>query len=256
MIAALALLLQAGAVTVGDTVWIERAVGSVGGAILRPQAWTVGDLGQQLGPPVVLHGSEGAVVRYALVLWYPGEHVLTMPGPVVVRRDGSSDTLAAQSVRVRVTSVLPEGQRKPAIPPKPARDPVPLAERTLVPLVLFALAVLMAAAVAAFFWRRGQRPRSHRGPPRPVEGADPNRRVEQAFHDPATLRAWAAAGEYRVALDGWGWILAKRMAESRDLDETARIQKVEDAIADAVFSPKSARTFAELCRQAEQLVLE
>jgi hypothetical protein len=237
----LLLLLQGGAVTVGDTLWIERAIPPVGSAIIRPQPWNVGAIGQQLGPAEVRAGSSGTMVRYALVLWYPGEHTLTMPGPVLVKRDGSSDTLAASSVRIRVTSVLPSGARRTAIPPKPARNPVPLADRSFVPLVALTLGVLLAWAVAALLWRR-------RGPLPPVP---PSRPPAQSFHDPAALTRWADAGEHRAALDGWGWILARRLAESADLEEVARIQRVLDDIADSVFSPKGPAYFAELCRRAE-----
>jgi hypothetical protein len=238
----LLLLLQAGAVTVGDTVWIERAVGPVGSSVLRPQVWNVGTVGQQLGPPDVRIGAGGTVIRYALVLWYPGEHLLTMPGPVVVKRDGSSDTLPPSSVRVRVTSVLPAGAQRVTLPPKPARTPVSLAERSLLPLAAILLLITLLWGVIAWLWRR-------RGalPPLP-----PPKPTAQVFHDPQTLSRWAAAGEHRVALDGWGWVLARRMHQSTDLEETGRIQKVLDEIADSVYSPRAPGYFAELCRRAEE----
>jgi|GEM_PF-2881510 len=245
-VTALLLLLQAGAVTVGDTVWIERAVASVGSSVLRPQVWNVGTVGQQLGPAEVRVGAGGAVVRYALVLWYPGEHLLTMPGPVVVKRDGSSDTLAPSSVRVRVTSVLPAGAQRVTIPPKPARTPVSLAERSLLPLAAILLGIALLLGVAAWVWRR-------RGPlPSYRPTTVPSKSAVQVFHDPTTLSRWAAAGEHRVALDGWGWILARRMHQSSDLEEVGRIQKVLDEIADSVFSPRGTAYFAELCRRAEE----
>jgi len=240
--AALLLLLQAGAVTVGDTVWIERAVGPVGSSVLRPQVWTVGTVGQQLGPAEVRVGATGTVVRYALVLWYPGEHLLTMPGPVVVKRDGSSDTLPPSSVRVRVTSVLPAGAQRVTLPPRPARAPVSLADRSLLPLAAILLGIAVLWSAAAWLWRR-------RGP---LPSLPSSRPAGQVFHHPETLSRWAAAGEHRVALDGWGWILARRLAESRDLEETGRIQKVLDEISDSVFSPKGPGYFAELCRRAEE----
>ena len=239
---ALLLMLQAGSVTVGDTVWIERAVGSVGGSVLRPQVWTVGTVGQQLGPAEVRVGATGTVVRYALVLWYPGEHLLTMPGPVVVKRDGSSDTLPPSSVRVRVTSVLPAGAQRVTLPPRPARAPVSLADRSLLPLAAILLGIAVLWSAAAWLWRR-------RGP---LPSLPSSRPAGQVFHHPETLSRWAAAGEHRVALDGWGWILARRLAESRDLEETGRIQQVLDEIADSVFSPKGPGYFAELCRRAEE----
>ena len=245
--AVLLLLLQGGAVTVGDTVWIERAVSSVGSSVLRPQVWNVGTVGQQLGPAEVRVGAGGAVVRYALVLWYPGEHLLTMPGPVVVKRDGSSDTLAPSSVRVRVTSVLPAGAQRIALPPKPARTPVSLAERSLLPLTAILLLITLLWGVVAWLWRR-------RGPlPSYRPTTVPSKPSAQVFHDPQTLSKWAAAGEHRVALDGWGWILARRMHQSTDLEETGRIQKVLDEIADSVFSPRGPGYFAELCRRAEEI---
>ena len=238
----LLLLLQAGAVTVGDTVWIERAVGPVGSSVLRPQVWNVGTVGQQLGPPDVRIGAGGTVVRYALVLWYPGEHLLTMPGPVVVKRDGSSDTLPPSSVRVRVTSVLPAGAQRVTLPPRPARAPVSLADRSLLPLAAILLLIVLLWGVIAWLWRR-------RGPLPSIPSSGP---AVQKFHDPETLHRWTAAGEHRVALDGWGWILARRLAESRDLEETGRIQKVLDEIADSVFSPRGPDYFAALCRRAEE----
>ncbi|HSE53673.1 MAG TPA: hypothetical protein VLB00_15890 [Gemmatimonadales bacterium] len=240
-VAALLVLLQ-GTVTVGDTVWIERAVSSVGSSVLRPQVWTVGSIGQQLGPAEVRIGADGAVVRYALVLWYPGEHLLTMPGPVVVKRDGSSDTLPPSSVRVRVTSVLPAGAPRVTLPPKPARTPVSLAERSLLPLAAILLVIALLWGVIAWLWRR-------RGALPPVPPPKP---TAQVFHDPETLSRWAAAGEHRVALDGWGWILARRMHQSSDLGEIGRIQKVVDEIADSVFSPRGPDYFAALCRRAEE----
>jgi hypothetical protein len=240
--AALLWLLQAGTVTVGDTVWIERAVGSVGSSVLRPQVWTVGTVGQQLGPAEVRIGAAGAVIRYALVLWYPGEHLLTMPGPVVVKRDGSSDTLPPSSVRVRVTSVLPAGAQRVTLPPKPARTPVSLAERSLLPLAAILLGMAVLWGAAAWLWRR-------RGPLPSIPSSRP---TVQVFHNPETLSRWAAAGEHRVALDGWGWILARRMHQSSDLEETGRIQKVLDEIADSVYSPRGPDYFAALCRRAEE----
>jgi hypothetical protein len=241
-VAVLLLLLQGGTVTVGDTVWIERAVASVGSSVLRPQVWNVGSVGRQLGPAEVRVGAAGAVVRYALVLWYPGEHLLTMPGPVVVKRDGSSDTLPPSSVRVRVASVLPAGAQRVTLPPKPARTPVSLAERSLLPLAAILVLIALLWGVIAWLWRR-------RGalPPLP-----PPKPAAQVFHNPETLSRWAAAGEHRVALDGWGWVLARRLHQSSDLEETGRIQKVLDEIADSVYSPRAPGYFAELCRRAEE----
>lgn len=250
MSALLLLLLQAGTagrptnlereVTVGDTVWIERVVGDLGTAILRPQPWALGSLGEQLGPAEVVQGARGGVVRYALVLWYPGDQVLSMPGPVLVRRDGSSDTLAVSAYRVRVLSVLPAGQKRSALAPRPARDPVPIVSRSVLPLAVLVTAVLLGSGVAALLRRR-------RGRPTPV------RRALEVFPGPEVLRRWGEAGEHRAALDGWSWRLAKRLVWSRDLEETAALQRVLDEISDSIFVPNASEQLARLCERAAEL---
>ena len=197
----LLVLLQVANVTVGDTVRIERLLGPVGGVVVRPQPWILGDLGLQLGPAEVSLGPEGTLLRYSLVIWYPGDHLLTMPGPIVVRRDGRSDTLVASVARIRVTSVLPEGERRAAIPPRPASNTIPLEARSLLPAALLLLVTGLVSLPFALRWRRAgvalRRPRTASSRP-----------------GPEILTRWAAAGEYRTALDGWGWILANRMGSS------------------------------------------
>ena len=228
------------AATVGDTIWIERVVGEVGSAVVRPQAWTLGELGQQLGPAEVIQGARGAVVRYPLVVWYPGDRVLTMPGPVIVRRDGSSDTLAASTHRVQVLSVLPAGARRSTLAPKPARGTVALNSRSLLPLLILVGAVLLAGAGAALLWRR-----RGKAPPRPA--------IVEVVPEPDRLRRWAAAGEYRAALEGWSWRLARRMVLSQDLEEMAALQQVLEGISDQVFVPQDSARLAGLCERAAAL---
>ena len=226
--------------TVGDTVVIERVVGEVGSAVLRPQVWQLGVLGQQLGPAEVVQGARGMVVRYALVLWYPGDQLLSMPGPVLVRRDGSSDTLPAASYRVRVASVLPAGERRSTLKPKPARDALPIEARSLLPPLLLAGAVILGAGAMALLRLRKGKPL----PPRP--------KVE-TFVTPEVLLRWGDAGEYRAALDGWSWRLARRLAWSRDLEESAALQRMLDEIADTVYVPNAAEHLAILCERAAAL---
>jgi len=236
----LLLLLQGPQPTVGDTVWVERVLGDVGGAVVRPQPWSLGELGEQLGPALVTQGARGAVVRYPLVFWYPGDHTLTMPGPVLVRRDGSSDTLKASTHKVSLLSVLPAGQPRSKLAPKPARGTLPIAAPSLIPLAITTGAVLLVLLPVALLWRR-------RGKVAPLPT-----RVE-VFPDPARLREWAAAGEYRAALTGWSWRLARLLARSQDLTRIAEAQRVLEALSDQVYLPGESTRLAELCERAARL---
>lgn len=236
----LLLLLQTGVPSIGDTVWVERNVGRVGTAVVRPQQWSLGSLGQQLGPASVQLGPEGAVVRYALVIWYPGEHVLTVPGPVVVGRDGRSDTLAAGTVRVRVASVLPSGSNRLQLEPKPPSVPLPLEARAWLPVVLLVSLVLVAIGLVAFRWRRRNRARVHRVPEPLASPRD-------------ALVRWARNGEYRAALHEYGWLLAEKLRISQDLTETAALQSVLDEISFNSFSPRSPADLAALCERAARM---
>jgi hypothetical protein len=241
MIRLLVLLAQAGSVpTVGDTVWVERILGNVRGAIVRPQEWDLGNLGVQLGPAVVSHGEAGARVRYPVVLWYPGDRTLTMPGPVLVYPDGTSDTLPASVHRVRRASVLPPGQPRRSLAPQPPRTPLPLASRSLVPLaVLLGASGLLIGGIAAR-WRRQGKPAGRPAPP----GAEPS---------VATLNRWVERGEYRAALHYWGWRLARRMRTSQDLADIAALQSLLEEIGDAAFVPDHPERFAALAARAAAL---
>ncbi len=242
MTARLLMLLQAGLPSVGDTVWVERPVTNVGSAVIRPQSWSLGALGQQLGSAIVELGGNGALVRYPMVFWYPGEHQLRMPGPVLVRRDGSSDTLAAAPVRVRVASVLPAGVSRSRLDPRPARAAVPLEDRTILPLAVLVLAVLLVAGVAALRWRRrGRVPR----PRTPAPGGPPL----------ATFEAWAAHGEYRAALHELAWLLSDRMRKSQDLAQTAELQRMLDDISFSSFAPRGEGELAALYQRAARLAV-
>lgn len=233
-------LLQGPAPTVGDTVRIERVLGDIGSAVVRPQPWSLGELGEQLGPAEVVQGARGAVVRYALVLWYPGEQTISMPGPVLVRRDGSSDTLPASSYRVRVLSVLPAGEPRSQLAPKPARTAVPIVSVSVLPLGVLLAVALLGLALAALLWRR----RGH-APELPLK--------VEVFPPPDRLARWAAAGEYRAALEGWSWRLARRLAASQDLEEMAALQQALEAITDHFYLPGDTQRLAQLCERAAAL---
>ncbi len=239
MIGWLLLLLQGTQATVGDTVYLERILGDVGGAVVRPQQWSLGSLGLQLGPADVRQGAAGAVVRYALVFWYPGEHTLTMPGPVLVRRDGRSDTLSASTAHVSIWSVLPPNARKSTLAPRPPSRPVPLAAETLLPALALSGVVLLGLAVVAVRWRRRGRVRQ---------------RATRAtgYQTPEVLARWAAAGEFRAALDGWSRLLARRQANG-DPSQSPDVQALRADIDASVFSPRGPEHLAGLVERAARL---
>ena len=225
ILAPLVLLLQATQPSIGDTIWIARPLGEVRGAIVRPQPWPLEPIGIQLGPAEVSHGAGGATVRYPVIVWYPGDRVLTMPGPVLVRPDGTSDTLPPSSHRLRVESVLTAGEPRARLAPRPARSPLPLAARSAIPLIRLAGAVLLAIGVAALLWRRRGRPGTRPSPAMPEPSGE-------------TLERWVRAGEHRAALTRWGWKLSRRMQRSSDLTEIGELQMLLQEIATSAFVPR------------------
>jgi hypothetical protein len=235
-----ALLLLQAAATVGDTVYITRVIPDVAGAVVRPQPWTFGALALQLGPAEIRRDERGTVVRYAVVFWYPGDHQVTMPGPVLVHRDGRSDTLAVSTARIRIESVLPGNRPRSKLDPKPAVEAVPLAAETPLPALILVGLTVAGLGVAGYRWR-------HRG---------------KAARDPAAsnpdppgelLARWAAAGEHRAALNAWGWILHRRLRASRDLKETAELQRLLEDIAFSVFAAHGPERLAALSERAAKL---
>jgi hypothetical protein len=240
MIAALLLVLQSQSPTVGDTVWIERILSGTGRSIVRPQQWDLGAEGAQLGPATVSYGEGGITVRYPVVLWYPGDRSLTMPGPVLVYPDGTSDTLAASVHRIRVLSVLPADQAKSRLPPRPPRNPLPLSSRSLIPLILLLVGSALVVAIVAVRWRRRRTP---------VPRAEP----VLAEPTPELLTQWASMGEYRAALHHWGWRLSRRLKRSQDLQEMAALQSTLEEIGDRTFIAEPPNRLAELAAKAARL---
>jgi len=226
--------------TVGDTIWVSRALGDVGRAVVRPQPWAIEPLGTQLGPADVHQGSGGVTVRYSLVIWYPGERQLTMPGPVVVLADGTSDTLPPSVHRVSVLSVLPAGQPRSRLDPRPARVPLRLSAVSPLPVIVLVGIAGIAIAVVAIRWRR-----KGKLPERPV--------VPPAKPDLEMLRRWVEAGEYRVALNEWGWRLASQMKQSADLEEIGALQRLLEAIATSAFSRQPEEHLADLATRAVRM---
>jgi hypothetical protein len=172
--------------TVGDTLWATRFVRLAPGDSVRPQLWELDGPVQLLGHPDVVPAGGGAEVRYPLVAWEAGNHVVDVPGPIVTRASGVEDTLRSESMTFVVASVLPAGVADSELAIQPPAVPVLRGFRSWAPaLVLLALAVLVLLPVR-WWWNR-------RGAPVALALATP---AEGPAED--MVRRWADAGERRA----------------------------------------------------------
>lgn len=184
MFAPLLLLLQAPLPTVGDTIWLTRSVEVPLGADVRAGPWNPeGDIGL-LGRAVVRREGNIATVLYPAVAWRAGVHTVLIPGPVIIGRDGITDSLAAEARSFQVASVLPPGQPPERLQIQPLAGLVAERVTSPWPLVSTLLIAGLLFAPVWWWWRR-------RGPgqvltrPSPVKASPP-------------LAEWAEAGESRA----------------------------------------------------------
>ncbi|HXE57504.1 MAG TPA: hypothetical protein VNK43_05850, partial [Gemmatimonadales bacterium] len=177
----LLLLLQAAAPTVGDTIWVARTARVPAGHEARAPDWQPGDPLQLLGPARVVRRGNAVELRFPLVAWAPGEHRVSVPGPVLIAPDGTVDSLPGESHAIAVASVLPPVPDS-ELAPQPAATTIPRTTWTLAPL-----GILVGVAAALLVplhlrWRR-------RGPPLRIE-PPPAPGTESVPVD-----RWIAAGE-------------------------------------------------------------
>jgi hypothetical protein len=168
--------------TVGDTVVLERLVPTAAGALGRTRPLEASEQLEPLGVPAVVPGEGGLLVRHALALFAPGNHVIPMPAIEVLHPDGTVEAIVGDTAVVLVVSVVPDSVRDPRPMPsqapmaRPARNP----QRALLP----AAVVLLALAAWLAWRRRGARSRDAAvGSAPPVE---------------LPLMRWLAAGERRA----------------------------------------------------------
>jgi hypothetical protein len=186
MIALLLLLLQGGGQgpTVGDTIWVRRAVGLPSGYTARVPEWKLtGDV-ELLGQPTVEIVGDSAVLRAPLVAWVPGVHAVAVPAPSLLSPDGSLDTLPTSIARITVRATLPSRPLRELRPQPPAAT---IVRRTVsfAPLLLLGALALLITVPLQWWWRR-------RGKPLPIP---PPPAV-----DPIPASRWADAGEARSVL--------------------------------------------------------
>jgi hypothetical protein len=137
--------------TVGDTIWLARAVPAAPGWRVRAGKLPSSPAGEPLGDPVVVPAEGGWTVRYPMVAWATGPMMVSMPPLWRLAPDGTADSLPGGTAAFRVFSVIPDSVAAPA--PRPALAPLRLARRAPLPplAALLVSAGLLAALVA---WRR------------------------------------------------------------------------------------------------------
>lgn len=182
----LALLLQTEAPTVGDTIWVSQTIAVRSGYSVRASDWEPADPIELLGRARVVSAGDSARITYPVVIWKPGQHVVDLPGPLLLGPGGTVDSLPGKQVTVDVRSVLPTVPRDSVLPAQPPANLVAREESSPLPLlVLWAVAIVLLLPLH-FWWRRRGKP----APPRPIT-------VQPDALEPPLAR-WADAGESRA----------------------------------------------------------
>ena len=239
---ALLLLVQSAGPTVGDTLWVTQEVQIPRGMSVRPRPVTATQAFEPLGPPEVVAQERQVTIRYPLVMWQPGRHTIELPGAILVRADGWSDTLAPAVATIEVRSVLP-GPPSDTIPPKPPQEAVPRTTPALLPVLFLVLLTLLLLVPLHWWWRK-------RGRGLRTEKREPHPTPRTAAIDPGVLAAWSDSGELRMAAEGWAGYLSQRLVV-RDDPELARLVARLRA---ARFSPNGEHDLAGLLAEASRMV--
>lgn len=170
--------------TVGDTVWVRRAVALPPRYGARAADWQLSGDVELLGRAELTLTPDSAVLRYPLVAWVPGTHTVAVPAPFLLAPDGSLDSLPSLSVTFAVASVLPD-RPVASLRPQPPAGLVTRGTVSLLPALLIGLLAVALVAPVQWWWRRRGRPIP---PQRPPEAAV------------VPVARWAEAGETRSVL--------------------------------------------------------
>ncbi len=180
----LALLLQQSAPTVGDTIWLERTVETPPGAEVRAAQWTPSEPLGLLGHAVVRRVGSQTVVSYPAVAWNAGSINVQIPGPIVIRSDGTTDSLPAESRTIVVASVLPDSTPPEQLPVQPEAGIVLERVTTPYPVLVALLIATLIVAPLAWYWVRN-------GPTMPPFKTPTDKLIPP-------LAEWSEAGEPRA----------------------------------------------------------
>ena len=179
------LLLQGVAPTVGDTIWLRRTVRVPAGHTVRAAEWEPSDPVQLLGRARVMATGDSAEIAYPVVLWRPGRHTISLPGPLLLGPGGTVDSLGDEPMSLDVRSVLPAVSRD-SLSPQPPAAWVRRSSVSLIPLAALWLVTLLLLLPLHIWWRR-------RGKPIRASAT-----VLRAGALEAPLAGWADAGEHRA----------------------------------------------------------
>ncbi len=235
----LLLALQAALPSVGDTIWLRRGVAAPAGWTVRAPEWELTGTVERLGRPHLVRRGDSAEVAWPVAAWAPGEHLVMVPGPVLVQPNGVEDSLPAQPATIVVRSVLPAAPPDSAITPQPPAPVVPSVERSILPL-LGLLAVAAALLLPLHWWWR------RRGPA--VTVTQPGVPVAEP-----PVAGWAAAGEGRVVLDAAVERLRSAIEARRTDAALADANTLLAALEAARFADRPAADAPELYERAAAL---
>lgn len=183
--------------TVGDTVWLERSVIAPAGWRVRAGKLVPGSDFEPLTDPGVLRApgpTGGWIVRYAVALWTPGEHTLTLPPVWRLGPNGETDSLPGGRARVQVRRVIPDSVSQPQA--RGAIAPLRPERRSALPAL--AAAALAGGLLAGVLALRRRSRTAKPSPEAPVEPQVPDARWLGAG-EPRAVAARAAA-QLRIAL--------------------------------------------------------
>lgn len=256
-----AVALQAATPTVGDTIWLQRRFETPAGAEVRAPAWTPEEGISLLGRPILRSEGRTTVISWPAVAWTAGTRTISVPGPVVIRADGVTDSLPAESQILVVASVLPDSTPVEKIPPQPEAGIVLEQITSPWPVLVALLAATLLFAPFAWWWRR-------RGPTAAA--------LPAAVHPPVwPLSEWSEAGEGRAVaavasrslrttlvrlLPGTppGLVtsrLIRIVREQRPAWPVAELARVLEALESAQFSAATPAAVLALASEAEELRL-
>lgn len=200
--------------TVGDTIWLVRAVSLAADWRLKVGPFeNQGDV-LPLGDPSVTGGGGWDTVRYAVVAWSPGAHHVRLPTLWLVGSAGRSDSVPGGAADLMVRSVIPPDSAHPS--PKALLPP--LDPRSGSPWPPVGAAILAAAGLAIAVRLRRRGPRATEAPADFVtSGGVPDAR-------------WLAAGEPKAVAARAAHLLRQALAHAvPDAAEWLPVREALDA---------------------------